>query len=150
MKKFFTIFFASILTIAMIGAFSCKKPKPCEENHTGNVIFWNSGPSYVYPTMGIEVDWSDGNSDLVTFSSSYTFYDAPVGRANVYCVWEDDYYYYYSSGYIMIKQCQLVQGYLTLGKSAKITEDYVTLCENQANKKDYGSMNDFLKSIKQK
>ena len=132
-----------------MGLFSCEpKKEPCEENNTGGVVFWNYGPGWTWPTMYIEVDWSDGSFSDAAFSTSVEFYDVPVGRADVYCTWEDADYYYYDSGYINIKQCQMVTGNLTLGKKSVATGEYTSTHQGQANKKDFNSIKDFSQSLR--
>lgn len=149
-SNFLKVFFASLLMIAIFGLFSCEKKKPCEQNNTGDVTFWNNGPSWTWPEMYIEVDWSDGSFDEAIFSDYVEFNDVPVGRADVYCTWEDADYYYYDGGYINIEQCQMVEGYLTLGKKSVATGEYTSTKQGQANKKDFSSRKDFIESLKTK
>ena len=150
MKKFLKLFFASLLTIAIIGVFSCQKPKACETNHTGGLVLWNYGPSYAWPTMGVEVDWADGTFSTVTFNLSYTWYDIPAGNADVYCTWEDANYYYYSSGYINVIQCQMNEGNCTYSAAKGSASTYNVTNVGQSKKTDFGSMNEFIQSLKTK
>ena len=142
------VFFASLLMIAIVGVFSCKKKKACEENNTGGVVFWNDGPNWVWPEVYIEVDWSDGSLSDASFTNSYEFNDVPVGRAEVYATWEDDLYYYYDGGHITIKQCQMVEGFLTLGKKSVASGEYTSTKQGQVNKKDFISRKDLIQSLK--
>ena len=150
-SNFLTVFFASLFVMGIIGLFSCEpKKEPCEEHNTGGVVFWNYGPSWTWPEMYIDIYWADGSSDGSYLTTSVEFYNEPAGRADVDCVWEDADNYYYDSGYVTLKQCQMVEANLTLGKKSVATGEYTSTKQGQANKKDFGSRNEFIQSLKTK
>jgi len=148
-KKIGFIISAIIISL-IIGTTGCYDPPDCEVYHTGDVTFYDRGPSWAWDGCYIEVDWANGAYNSTTFYSSKTYYDKAAGRADVYMEWEDADFFYWDYGYINLIECSHVDAYCTWSGKKSATIESAIIIENSGKvlKKDINSIEEYRKTIK--
>lgn len=149
LRKFSFILAMLAIFTGIVTFQSCSKPPPCETNNTGDVTFYDNGPSYVWDGCYLEIDWANGSYSSGTFYTSKTYSDKSAGSADVYMEWEDADAYYWSYGYITLIQCSSVNAYCTWSKKkSAIVSDFISVEDGQISKNQVNSIEEFRLTIK--
>jgi hypothetical protein len=104
MKKsnFLKVIFGSLLMIAMIGMFSCTKPKPeCERNRTGTLTIYNDFPGVISVDV-FDYTHNDFLGERTLGLGMSTTYTVHAGDCEI---WEADAYSDWGFWYSYVDQC---------------------------------------------